>query len=49
MRKTIKELGGNMPENLPTPEKSVKKIEKEISKKNIINSKYIEKESNDNK
>lgn len=28
VRKTIKELGGTMPENLPTPETSVKQIEK---------------------
>ncbi len=29
IRKTIKELGGTMPENLPTPEKSLKELEKE--------------------
>lgn len=29
VRKTIKELGGTMPENLPTPEKSIKELEKE--------------------
>lgn len=29
IRETIKELGGTMPENLPTPQKSVKSIEKE--------------------
>lgn len=29
IRKTIKELGGTMPEDLPTPEKSIKQIEKE--------------------
>lgn len=29
VRQTIKELGGTMPENLPTPEKSIKQIEKE--------------------
>ena len=28
IRKTIKELGGTMPENLPTPEKSLKELEK---------------------
>lgn len=28
VRKTIEELGGTMPEDLPTPEKSVKKIER---------------------
>ena len=30
VRKTIQELGGTMPEELPTPEKSVKAIEKEL-------------------
>ncbi len=29
VRRTIKELGGTMPEDLPTPEKSVKDLEKE--------------------
>ena len=29
MRETIEELGGTMPEDLPVPEKSVKKIEAE--------------------
>ncbi|WP_419726417.1 DNA damage-inducible protein D [Terrisporobacter petrolearius] len=33
VRKTIEELGGTMPEDLPTPEKSVKAIEKEEKKK----------------
>lgn len=33
VRQTISELGGTMPENLPTPEKSVKQIEKEQEKK----------------
>lgn len=33
VRDTIKELGGTMPEDLPTPEKSVKKFEKEMAKK----------------
>lgn len=32
VRETIKEIGGTMPENLPTPKKSVKKIEKETQK-----------------
>lgn len=32
VRKTIKELGGTMPEDLPTPEKSIKQIEKEALK-----------------
>ncbi len=29
VRQTIKELGGAMPENLPTPPKSIKELEKE--------------------
>lgn len=29
VRQTIEELGGTMPENLPTPPKSIKQIEKE--------------------
>ncbi len=33
VRDTIKELGGTMPEELPTPEKSIKQIEKEELKK----------------
>ena len=32
VRQTIKELGGTMPENLPTPEKSIKQVEKEQNK-----------------
>lgn len=32
VRKTIEELGGTMPEELPTPKKSVKEIEKEQKK-----------------
>lgn len=32
VRKTIEELGGTMPENLPTPDKSIKQIEREINK-----------------
>ena len=32
VRKTIKELGGTMPEDLPTPEKSLKQLEKEKNK-----------------
>lgn len=35
VRQTIKELGGTMPEDLPTPEKSVRQIEKEHAKKMI--------------
>lgn len=33
VRKTIQELGGVMPENLPTPDKSIKQIEREEKKK----------------
>ena len=33
IRKTIKELGNTMPEDLPTPEKSIKQLEKEELKK----------------
>ena len=33
VRKTIEELGGTMPENLPTPDKSVKQLEREAQKK----------------
>ena len=32
VRKTIKELGGTMPEDLPTPKKSLKQLEKEKNK-----------------
>ncbi|MDD3307248.1 MAG: DNA damage-inducible protein D [Acetobacterium sp.] len=32
VRKTIEELGGTMPEDLPTPEKSIKEIEKDQKK-----------------
>lgn len=32
VRQTIQELGGTMPENLPTPSKSIKQIEKEQKK-----------------
>ena len=39
IRNTIKKLGGTMPENLPTPEKSLKELEKE--RKNNINIKNI--------
>lgn len=35
VRETIKELGGTMPEDLPTPDKSIKQIEKE--KKKLLN------------
>ena len=33
VRQTIKELGGTMPEDLPTPEKSIKQIEREEAKR----------------
>ena len=33
VRRTIEQLGGTMPENLPTPDKSVKELEKEKKKK----------------
>lgn len=36
VRKTIKELGGTMPEELPTPKKSLKQLEKE-NKRKLIN------------
>ena len=32
VRQTIEELGGTMPENLPTPEKSIQQLEKEQAK-----------------
>lgn len=32
VRETIKELGGTMPEDLPTPEKSISQIEREQKK-----------------
>ena len=35
VRQTIKELGGTMPEDLPTPEKSVKQIEREAERKKL--------------
>lgn len=38
VRQTIAELGGTMPEDLPTPKKSIKKIEneqKKLEKKDI--------------
>ena len=33
VRQTIKKIGGTMPEKLPTPEKSIKELEKEELKK----------------
>ena len=35
VRQTIAELGGTMPEDLPTPEKSIKQIDKEINHKRL--------------
>ena len=35
VRQTIQELGGRMPEDLPTPEKSVKQIEREVERKKL--------------
>lgn len=35
VRQTIQELGGMMPEDLPTPEKSVKQIEREVERKKL--------------
>lgn len=35
VRQTIAELGGTMPEDLPTPRKSIKQIEKEQEKKKL--------------
>lgn len=35
VRKTIQELGGTMPENLPTPEKSIRQIVREQEKKKL--------------
>ena len=36
VRKAIKEAGGTMPENLPTPQKSLKELEKDSIKNNFI-------------
>ena len=33
VRQTIADLGGTMPENLPTPEKNIKQLEREQQKK----------------
>ena len=35
VRQTIRELGGTMPEDLPTPKKSVKQIEREVERKKL--------------
>ena len=39
VRQTIKKIGGTMPEDLPTPTKSAKQIEKEKNKKLDFNNK----------
>lgn len=39
VRQTIRELGGTMPEDLPTPEKSVQQIEREQEKKKLTDRK----------
>ena len=33
VRKAIEDIGGTMPEDLPTPEKSIKEVEREQLKK----------------
>lgn len=43
VRDTIKEIGGTMPEDLPTPQKSIKQIEKEENKRNNLLQKEIDK------
>ena len=35
VRQTIEELGGTMPEDLPTPKKSIKQIQREQEKKKL--------------
>ena len=35
VRETIKELGGTMPEDLPSPERSIAQIEREVEKKKL--------------
>lgn len=44
VRQTIKELGGTMPEDLPTPEKSIKQIERESEKKRLLDTKPSDEE-----
>lgn len=39
VRQTIKELGGTMPENLPTPNKSAKQIERQLKKDGLLSDK----------
>lgn len=35
MRKAIKDIGGTMPEDLPVPQKSIKKVKKQENKINV--------------
>ena len=42
IRKTIEELGGTMPEDLPTPEKSLKELEKENKNHFVNNLEYLD-------
>lgn len=35
VRQTIKELGGTMPEDLPTPQKSIAQIEREMENRKL--------------
>lgn len=39
VRQTIKDLGGTMPEDLPTPDKSIKQLEKEQNKQDKLKDK----------
>ncbi len=41
VRKAIEEVGGTMPEDLPTPEKSIKELEKEKKKQKRLNTKNL--------
>ena len=41
VRQTIKELGGTMPEDLPTPKKGIKQIEREQEKKKLADKKQL--------
>ena len=43
VRKAIKEVGGTMPEDLPTPEKSIKELEKEKKKQKRLGAKNSKK------
>ena len=41
VRQTIKKIGGTMPEDLPTPTKSIKQIEKEKKKQYFFRNIFI--------